>query len=245
MNTHIRFLLLSFLLLLSATKGAEHMNKFECDTIQTDDGDITITFVGHASLIIEHKGLVIHIDPWGEQADYSTLPKADLLLITHTHFDHMDKAAIATLSKDSTDLVVNPEGYNKLRYGILIRNGMTKVFKGISVEAVPAYNTTTDHEKYHPKGRGNGYILTIGGKRIYIAGDTEDIPEMAELKNIDYAFLPMNQPYTMTPEQVVSAAKMFKPKVLYPYHTGDTDVSLLEKLMAGEKDIELRIRKMN
>lgn len=221
------------------------MNKFECDTIKTKDGNITITFIGHASLIIQHKGLVIHVDPWGEQADYSTLPKADLLLITHTHYDHMDKAVIATLSKPSTDLVLNPEGYNKLRHGLLIRNGMAKVIKGVAIEAVPAYNTTKDHERYHPKGIGNGYILTIAGKRIYIAGDTEDIPEMADLQNIDYAFLPMNQPYTMTPEQVVSAAKMFKPKVLYPYHIGDTDISLLEKLMAGEKDIELRIRKMN
>lgn len=221
------------------------MNKFECDTIKTKDGNITITFIGHASLIIEHKGLVIHIDPWGNLTDYSTLPKADILLITHTHYDHMDKAVIATLSKPTTNLILNPEGYNKLRQGMLIRNGMAKVIKGVAIEAVPAYNTTKDHEKYHPKGIGNGYILTIGGKRIYIAGDTEDIPEMADLTNIDYAFLPMNQPYTMTPEQVVKAAKMFKPKVLYPYHTGDTDISVLQKLMAGETEIELRIRKMN
>ena len=221
------------------------MNTFECDTIKAIDGNITITFIGHASLIIQHKGLVLHIDPWGNQADYSTLPKADIVLVTHTHFDHLDTAAISKISKNVTNLIINPDGVNKLRKGILLRNGNVKVIKGIAIEAVPAYNTTAGRDKYHPKGLGNGYILTIGGKRIYIAGDTEDIPEMKELKNIDIAFLPMNQPYTMTPEQVVKAAKMFMPKVLYPYHTGDTDVSLLKKLMVNEKNIELRIRKMN
>jgi L-ascorbate metabolism protein UlaG (beta-lactamase superfamily) len=230
---------------LSIVKGAESLNKFECDTIKAKDGDITITFIGHASLIIQHKGLVIHVDPWTKQADYSTLPKADIILVTHGHFDHLDTAAIKAISKRTTVLMLNPDGVNKIRAGLPIRNGAAKVIKGIAIEAVPAYNTTPGREKYHPKGQDNGYILTIDGKRIYIAGDTEDIPEMAALKNIDIAFLPMNQPYTMTPEQVVKAAKMFMPKVLYPYHTGDTDVSLLSKLMADEKKIELRIRKMD
>jgi len=221
------------------------MNKFECDTIKTNDGNITITFIGHASLIIQHKGLVIHVDPWTNLADYSTLPKADIILVTHTHYDHLDTAAISKISKNVTNLILNPDGVNKIRDGLPLRNGKVQVLKGVAIKAVPAYNTTEGREKYHPKGIGNGYILTIGNKRIYIAGDTEDIPEMAELKDIDIAFLPMNQPYTMTPQQVVSAAKKFMPKVLYPYHTGDTDVSILQKLMVDEKNIELRIRKMN
>jgi L-ascorbate metabolism protein UlaG (beta-lactamase superfamily) len=125
-----------------------------------------------------------------------------------------------------------------------MKNGDKKTVDGMEIEAVPAYNTTKGREMYHPKGRDNGYIVTFGNKRVYIAGDTEDIPEMATFKNIDIAFLPMNQPYTMTPEQVVHAVQMIHPKILYPYHTGDTDVSKLKALLANDKNVDLRIRKM-
>jgi L-ascorbate metabolism protein UlaG (beta-lactamase superfamily) len=134
--------------------------------------------------------------------------------------------------------------YNIIGYGEILKNGEKKSYKNITIEAVPAYNTTPGNEKFHPKGRDNGYILTIGGKRIYIAGDTENTPEMDKLKHIDIAFLPMNQPYTMTPAQVAKTVKQFKPKILYPYHYGETNVQELQNLLASDKHTEIRIRQM-
>jgi L-ascorbate metabolism protein UlaG (beta-lactamase superfamily) len=219
-------------------------NGFESDTIPTSSGKLAITFIGHGTLMFKINRTVIHVDPWSKLADYSTLPKADLILITHHHADHLDANAIATLSKSGTRIIQTADVYSVLKRGSVMKNGDTMTVDGIRIEAVPAYNTTESRTQYHPKGRDNGYILTIGDKRIYIAGDTENIPEMASLTNIDIAFLPMNQPYTMTPEQVADAVKKFHPKVLYPYHYGDTDVSALTKLMAKQKDVEVRIRQM-
>jgi len=130
---------------------------------------------------------------------------------------------------------------------MVMKNGDTKSVDGLTVEAVPAYNIVSKRENgqpYHPKGSGNGYIITFGDKRVYIAGDTENIPEMKGFKNIDIAFLPMNLPYTMTPERVADAANMIRPKVLYPYHTGETDIAKLAALMKDQKGIEVRIRRM-
>jgi L-ascorbate metabolism protein UlaG (beta-lactamase superfamily) len=131
--------------------------------------------------------------------------------------------------------------------GSVMHNGDSKIFEGIAVAAVPAYNLVHKRENgqpYHPKGEGNGYVLTFGAKRIYIAGDTENIPEMSRLKGIDIAFLPMNLPYTMTPEMAATAARSFHPKVLYPYHYGETDPSRLVSLLKGSPGIEVRIRRM-
>ena len=128
-----------------------------------------------------------------------------------------------------------------------MRNGDVKTIKGIKIEAVPAYNIVhkrDNGEPFHPKGAGNGYVIHFGDKKVYIAGDTENIPEMKELKDIDIAFLPMNLHYTMTPEMVAGAAKSFMPKILYPYHYGETDVSKIVDLMKDTKDVEVRIRKM-
>jgi len=125
-----------------------------------------------------------------------------------------------------------------------MKNGDTATIKGVGIEAVAAYNTTPSRVQYHPKGRDNGYLLTLGGTRVYIAGDTEDIPELRGLKDIDVAFLPMNLPFTMTPEQVASAARAFRPTVLYPYHYGETNVTLLQELLKGERGIEVRVRPM-
>jgi L-ascorbate metabolism protein UlaG (beta-lactamase superfamily) len=205
---------------------------------------LRITFVGHASLIFEVGGKVIHIDPWTKQGDYTKFPKADLILVTHEHFDHLDSAAIAEISKSGTRIVGTSAVHDELKKGEIMKNGDTLTVDGFTIEAVPAYNITPDHLQFHPKGRGNGYVLTIGGKRIYVAGDTEDITDMANLKKIDIAFLPMNQPYTMLPDQAAHAAEMFHPKILYPYHTGDTDIAALVKLLAKDKDIEVRVRKM-
>lgn len=222
-------------------------NNFTTDKIKTAEGDIEITFLGHATLMMSFNGKIIQIDPVSEYADYSKLPKADLILVTHEHFDHFDPKAINAVKTDKTALVITQAIAKQVKNGIVMKNGDKKTVQGIQVEAVPAYNLVhmrSPGVPYHPKGVGNGYIITLDKKRIYIAGDTENIPEMKNLKNIDIAFLPMNLPYTMTPEMVADGAKSFHPKILYPYHFGETNVQKLVELLKGE-NIEVRIRKMN
>lgn len=216
--------------------------KFGSDVFKTSAGKLTITFIGHGTLMFELKGKIIHVDPWTDLTDYTKMPKADIILITHHHQDHLDANAITVLSKEGTQIILTGAAFDVLKKGSVMKNGDKKVIDGIEIEAVPAYNTTEGRDKYHPKGRDNGYILTIGKKRIYIAGDTENIPEMAAIKNIDIAFLPMNQPYTMLPEQVADAANKIKPKILYPYHYGDTNVSKLKTLLKKNRNIEVRVR---
>src|SRR5574344_58492 len=223
-------------------------NNSSDDTFKTESGkEITFHFIKHASLMISYDGKYIQVDPVGEmepKTDYSKMPKADYIFITHDHFDHLDKAAIATLSKAGTQIIANASSQKQLGKGTVMKNGYDITLDcGINVKAVPAYNTTAGHTQYHPKGRDNGYVLTIENIRVYIAADTEDIPEMAELKNIDIAFLPCNQPFTMTPQQLAKAAKSFNPKVVYPYHTGETNVSTIPDMLKGS-GIDVRIKKM-
>jgi len=219
----------------------------QTDVFKTKGGkDVKITAIKHATMRIQYDGKEIHVDPVGKKmepaTDYKKFPKADLILITHEHFDHYDKDAVEELKKEGTDIITNPSVKRLMGYGTAVTNGESKVvLKDIKLEAVPAYNTTKGHEKFHPKGRDNGYILTIDGLRIYIAGDTEDIPEMKDIKDIDVAFLPCNQPYTMTPEQAAKAAKTIKPKVLFPYHFSDTPVKKVAELLKDTK-IDVRIR---
>ena len=220
--------------------------EYQADTFKTKGGkEVVITAIKHASLRIQYNGLEIQIDPVAEYApatDYSKFPKADIILVTHEHFDHFDRDAIEALKKDGTQVIANPSVQKMLGFGMALANGESHVLaKGISLDAVPAYNTTPGHTQFHPKGRDNGYVLTMDGLRIYIAGDTEDIPEMANLKDIDVAFLPCNQPYTMTPQQVAKAAKTIKPKVLFPYHYSATPVKRVAELLAGTF-IDVRIR---
>jgi L-ascorbate metabolism protein UlaG (beta-lactamase superfamily) len=220
---------------------------FETDVIPTSAGDLSITFLGHASLLFVFNGQNIHIDPYGQVADYSNLPKADIILSTHEHFDHLDIQALAAIRTPGTILVLNPAGAQQVGGGIAMRNGDIQVVDSLHIEAVPAYNLLhkrQDGQPFHPKGVGNGYVLTFGDTRLYLAGDTENIPEMKNLQDITVAFLPMNLPYTMTPEMVRDAAKIIKPRILYPYHFGETDVSKLVALLKMEKGIEVRIRKM-
>ena len=220
---------------------------FQTDMFKTKGGkDVAITAIKHASLRIRYDGLEIQVDPVGQGCkpvtDYSSFPKADIILVTHEHFDHFDRDAIAALRKGGTQVFANPAVQQMLGSGEALTNGESRIVRDdISLAAVPAYNTTPGHTKFHPKGRDNGYILSLDGLRIYIAGDTEDIPEMADIKDIDIAFLPCNQPYTMTVEQLVKAAKTIKPKVLFPYHYGQTDVSNIPALLKG-KGIDVRIR---
>jgi L-ascorbate metabolism protein UlaG (beta-lactamase superfamily) len=204
------------------------------DVIPAKGGPIRITPIYHASFQIEYRGKVIQVDPFSA-GDYRGAKKADVILITHTHPDHLDKAAIRRLAKPSTEVVGpeavtsqlqdlqqvrrNPDG--TIRDGDSYGVGTDSKRQSICIDAVPAYNIVRGPkpgQKFHPKGQFNGYVLTLGGKRIYIAGDTEATPEMKALKNIDVAFLPMNLPYTMTPQEAASGARAFKPKLVYPYH---------------------------
>ncbi|MBN2440448.1 MAG: MBL fold metallo-hydrolase [Spirochaetales bacterium] len=218
---------------------------FEYDTFAISGKNLTISFIGHGTLMLEYDNKIIHVDPVSAEADYSTLPKADIILITHAHGDHLEGNAISKIKKEDTLIIGSEESIKIVKEGHILKNGEKGDFLGIQINAVPAYNTTPGRDKYHPKGRDNGYILDFNGKRVYIAGDTEDTQEMMALKGIDIAFLPMNQPYTMTPEQVARAAKTFRPKVLYPYHFGSTDTSILLDLLKDETDIEVRIRKLD
>ncbi len=215
--------------------------KFEEDTIKADGNDLKITFIGHGTLMFTCQSKIVHVDPVGNLADYTRLPKADVILVTHEHGDHLDPKAIGLIRKEQTVLLLSKLGADKLGSGTVIRNGDTQTVAGLKIEAVPACNL--GNKTFHPQGNGNGYVITFGKTRVYVAGDTENVPEMKNLKNIDVAFLPMNLPYTMTPEQVADAAKMFEPRILYPYHYGQTDPSTLVKLLKDTK-IDVRIRKM-
>ena len=234
-----KLLLSAFLVLgLSGTAAGE-------DIIPTAGGDLEITFVAHGTLIFKFQGKVIHVDPVGRYPDYSKFPRADLILVTHEHGDHLDAAVIRTLSGEGTDLVLTRACADKIGRGTVMKNGDVRTVQGLKLEAVPAYNLVHMRSQgvpFHPKGRGNGYVITFGDKRVYVAGDTENIPEMKVLKDIHIAFLPMNLPYTMTPEMVADGAKAFRPRILYPYHYGETDPSRLVELLRDEKDIEVRIR---
>jgi L-ascorbate metabolism protein UlaG (beta-lactamase superfamily)/rhodanese-related sulfurtransferase len=231
--------------ILAWQKACKPTTKVETDSFATKSGKLVkIHALMHSSIRIEYDGREIEIDPCsnlrGRTVDYTAMPKADIILVTHEHFDHYDTVALRLLTSEKTQLVMNKRCVEMYGDGTAMVNGdKLQVADDITLEAVPAYNITEGREQFHPKGRDNGYLLTLDGLRIYIAGDTEDIPEMAEVKDIDIAFLPCNQPYTMTPEQLVRAAKIIKPKVLFPYHYGETDVSGIPSQLP---DINVRIR---
>ncbi len=242
--TRIRFgdMLLSALLLSfpSMHPGAAQ-ERFQEDTFKTANGDLKITFIGHGTIMFTYGSKVIHVDPVSRYADYAQLPKADLVLITHEHGDHLDAKAVQAVSSDRTTVAANQSSAKALPRAVAVANGETRTLAGFTVEAVPAYNL---EKAFHPKGNGNGYVITFGNKRVYVAGDTENTPEMKALKRIDIAFLPMNLPYTMTPEMVADAARAFRPRVLYPYHFGSTDTAALVQLLKDETGIEVRIRNL-
>lgn len=220
---------------------------YEVDVFKTKSGK-TVTFhaLTHASIRIQYDGKEIQIDPvtklGNKTIDYASMPKADYLLVTHEHFDHFNQEAIKVLTGDKTRFITNQRCADMFGSGEVMKNGdKLQIAQNFTIDAVPAYNYTEGHMQFHPKGRDNGYILTIDGLKIYIAGDTEDIPEMSAVKDIDIAFLPCNQPYTMTPDQLVKAAKIIKPKVLFPYHYGQTDLSGIPEQLKGD-GIDVRIR---
>ncbi len=239
------YMILLCMAVLLFTSDVSAQQNFETDTVKTSKGDLTITFIGHGTLMFSFNGNTIHVDPWSRLADYTKLSKADIILVTHEHGDHLDNSAIKQISTDKTSLVYTEKCAEQLSGGTTMKNGDLITVQGLKTEAVAAYNIVHKRDSgtpFHPKGVGNGYIITFGDTRVYIAADTENTPEMKALRDIDIAFLPMNLPYTMTPEMVADAARSFKPKILYPYHYGNTETAKLVELLKGEKDIEVRIR---
>jgi L-ascorbate metabolism protein UlaG (beta-lactamase superfamily) len=216
------------------------------DKISTNAGNVEIHFIGHGSLMFKLDNLTIYVDPVRSSGNYNNLPKADLILVTHEHGDHLDSKLINDLRKSGTIIISNEMSAAKVSGAKIMKAGDRQNIKNIIIEAVTAYNIVNERapgQPFHPKGVGLGYILNIGDKRFYIAGDTENTPEMKALRNIDVAFLPMNLPYTMTPEMVADAVKAFKPVILYPYHFGDTNTNEIIKLLK-DTGIEVRIRSM-
>ena len=246
-DCNMKKILTCLLATLGLTTACGQTDTYEVDAFQTKSGKTLKCYaLTHASIRIQYDGKEIEIDPvtklGNKTIDYTSMPKADYLLVTHEHFDHFNQEAIKLLTGDKTRFITNKRCADMFGSGEVMKNGdKIQIANDFTIEAVPAYNITEGRTQFHPKGRDNGFILTIDGLRIYIAGDTEDIPEMADIKNIDIAFLPCNQPYTMTTEQLVKAAKMIKPKVLFPYHYGQTDVTGIPAQLKDE-GIDVRIR---
>ncbi len=232
---------------LSLSAYSQTPQQTEVDEFKTESGkEVKLHALVHSSIRIEFGSLELYIDPvrqlGNRTIDYTSMPQADFIFVTHEHGDHYDKDAIKQLSKVGTRFITNSRCADMQGYGLVLKNGDKEDLNlGIKVEAVPAYNTSEGRTQFHPKGRDNGYILNLDGLRIYIAGDTEDIPEMADIHDIDIAFLPCNQPYTMTPDQLIKAARVIKPKVLFPYHYGQTDVTTLPASLKDD-GIDVRIR---
>ena len=214
------------------------------DTVSTSAGDVKITPVMHGTVLLEIDGQTWYVDPWSK-ADYSSLPKADVILITDIHGDHMDPKAIATVRKSNTQIVAPAAVAKTVTEAKVLANGETTELFGVQIEAIPMYNVQrgpAPGKLFHDKGRGNGYVLTVGGKRLYFSGDTEGVAEMRNLKSIDVAFVCMNLPYTMPPDEAAIAVKAFKPKVVYPYHYRGSDLKVFAAGLEGQ-GIEIRERK--
>ena len=232
---------------LLATAAQAAANNLEGDKIATGDGDLVIHPINHATFVMGWNGKIIYVDPVGGAKRFDGLPRPDLILVTDIHGDHHDNGTLEAVATDKTALVAPAAVAEKLpeklsKQTTVLANGQTKTAAGIRIEAVPMYNLTADRLKFHTKGRGNGYVVTLGGKRIYISGDTEDIPEMRSLKNIDVAFVCMNLPYTMTVDQAAGAVRAFKPKIVYPYHYRGSDTEKFKQLVGGDSGVEVRLR---
>jgi L-ascorbate metabolism protein UlaG (beta-lactamase superfamily) len=225
-------------------------NDFTGDHLATDNGDVVMHPVGHASIVMRWNGKMIYVDPTNGAAAYQSFPRADLILVSHDHTDHFSSATLDAVRSSSAVLIVPQEVYNMLSaaqkaIAIVLTNGAVTNVMGMTIEAIPAYNFVTT---YHPQGVGNGYVLTLGGKRLYMSGDTEDVPAMRALTNINVAFLCMNLPYTMPPGRAVSAVQAFRPSIVYPYHYRDsngvaTNATYFKQSLGTNLAIEVRLRK--
>src|SRR6202142_2003112 len=230
--------------MLSFAAGAHAQKARPVQTFDTSAGPVKITPVYHASLEIEAGGKIIIVDP-AKPASFAGLPQADLILITDIHGDHMDPDLIKAESKAGTDIIAPAAVAKTVTTAKVIGNGEKTTWGAWTSEAIPMYKTTASRgpapgKFFHDKGRGNGYVLTYGGKRFYFSGDTEGIPEKRALKNIDVAFICMNLPYTMPPDEAADAVRAFHPKVVIPYHYRGSDLTVFQKALEGT-GIEVRI----
>ena len=205
-------------------------------------GEVQVVPITHASLVLQWDGKVIHVDPWS-RGNYEGQPKADLILITDSHGDHMDLKQIAEVSKDDTEVIAPLVVQETVTQAQVLKNGESTTVMGIGIDALPMYNLERGPDPgrlYHPKGRGNGYVLTLGDTRVYISGDTACTPEMKQLKDIDIAFVCMNLPYTMPPEEAAECVNTFKPGIVYPYHSRGSDLEAFKNAVT-EPGVEVRI----
>lgn len=230
---------------ISAAFGAEPAIK--PDSIPAEKCEIIIRPINHATLALQWNGKTLYVDPVGGAAAFQALPAPDLILITDIHGDHLNKETLEAVTKAQTKLVVPPAVAEQLSEALrakatILENGKKAEVQEIPIEAIPAYNLTASRMQYHPKGRGNGYVLSLGGKRVYISGDTEGTPEMKSLRDIDVAFLCMNLPYTMDVEQAAEAVRAFKPKIVYPFHYRGSDLEKFKTLVGADSGIEVRIK---
>jgi L-ascorbate metabolism protein UlaG (beta-lactamase superfamily) len=218
------------------------------DSLQTNSGSLIIQPIQHASLVLSVKGITIYADPTGGSKNYNGIAAPGIILVTDIHGDHFDIKTIDSVKTASTVLIVPQVVADKLPEAdktnlVILKNGDNTVQSGISIMAIPMYNLPESETARHTKGRGNGYVLNIGGKNIYISGDTQGIPEMRSLKNIDVAFICMNLPFTMDVNEAADAVLAFKPKIVYPYHYRGQDINVFKNLVdAGKMDIEVRLR---
>lgn len=227
-----------------AARSAHAQEMPMADTLATSAGDLVIHPVDHASLVLEWGGKAIYIDPVGGAGRYAALPAPSAILITHGHGDHFDVPTLEAIAGDAA-LITNADVLGKLPAGLKanatsLANGDTGTILDLPIRAIAAHNTTEDRMRYHPVGVGNGYVLGFGDSQVYIAGDTEPTEDMLGLTDIAVAFLPMNLPYTMTPAQAVEAINTFKPRIVYPYHYGDSDLGPLQTDVDGAVDVRLR-----
>ncbi|MFC1541106.1 MBL fold metallo-hydrolase [Candidatus Latescibacterota bacterium] len=241
----MRTFFITLMLIVFVFNSASAQTGFKSDTIATSGGPLTIMFLGHGSLMFTFNDHVMHLDPWGRVADYSKLPKADLALLTHQHADHLDPSALKQILTDDSTLIYTKTCSEKFPGGKIISNGEKTTFEGIHIEAVPAYTgPVAEIGEPHPIGECNGYILTFGGKRIYIASETVYFPEMKQIDDIDVMFLAMDGVYNISPTEAVKIITIIKPKVIYPYHFANADLTPFIEAFKGNADIEVRIRDM-
>ncbi|PIW69563.1 MAG: MBL fold metallo-hydrolase [Ignavibacteriales bacterium CG12_big_fil_rev_8_21_14_0_65_30_8] len=257
MNPVKKALLLKFIIISSSIRGENLkplrifiiiycLNVFGYSQIY-DTSPINFIPINHASFIITNETQSIYVDPVQDISAYQAYQKANIILITHIHGDHFKPETVNKLKNDDLKIIGPKNVIDELGFGTILNNGENIKIGDILIEAIPMYNLTEDRLKFHEKGKGNGYVVTMSDKRIYISGDTEDIKEMRELKNIDYAFVCMNLPYTMTVEQATSAVLEFKPKVVYPYHyrgtKGYSDIEKFKRLVSVNRNIDIILLK--
>ena len=242
-NSGILLLALTLIALFQVTPSAKAAD-YASDAIPTMNGELRVTPMGHATFMLQFGGKVIGFDPAGK-VDVTSVPKADVVFITDVHGDHMDRAVLDSWKKPGAVVVAPASVAKTITEAQAINNGETKTIAGLTVEAIPMYNNTRGPEPgklFHDKGRGNGYVVTLGGKRIYVAGDTECTAEMKALKNIDIAFVPMNLPYTMTTAEAADCVKAFAPKIVYPYHSRGSKVEEFADALKVASGVEVRVR---